>query len=344
MITIEKTFDAIFGVLVTGCVGFVGRLIYNKIKRIDAINKPLEKIYLDTDEEKYLEEISKENLEKINKIFQAQVKITGPYLNEPTIISNGYFDEINDEIKIKVKDYEKIFSERNTPNDLHAIIANKINHQDDPISLETEITDYAMVRAIREGKPSHLWPKILSGSALVFDKKTGHLILHRRSNKSATYKEHLHTIGGAFWPRTATRDGDKNSIRNTVQREVYEEINTNIEIKKDTPLFLIEEINTGFIQFLYVGCNVIDSDRLEGNAEGTYTKRSFQKIEELLSGDEKIVPSGEAAIFLWLAMGANGLGKESNFRGKKSKEIFEKVVQKRLASAQKPDVPVMEIA
>lgn len=344
MITIEKTIDAVYGVIVTGFIGFAGRLIYNKIKKIDAINKPLEKIYLDTDESKYIEEISKENLEKINKIFSNQVKITGPYLNEPEIIVNGYFDEIDDAVRIKIKNYEQVFSKRNTPNDLHAIIVKEINHEDDPIRLETKIADYAMVRAIREDKPSHLWPKILSGSALVFDNQTGHLVLHRRSDNSATYKGHLHTIGGAFWPRTTTRDGDKNSIRNTVQREVFEEINTNIEIKKNTPLFLIEEINTGFIQFLYVGCNVIDSDRLEGNAEGTYTKRSFQKIEELLNGSEKIVPSGEAAIFLWLAMGANGLGKESNFRGKKSKEIFEKVVLKRLTSDQKPDVHVTEIA
>ncbi|AVP58073.1 hypothetical protein C7H73_10630 [Pulveribacter suum] len=129
------------------------------------------------------------------------------------------------------------------------------------------------------------------------------------------------------------RDGDRGSVRNTALRETLEELNTAIAIRKETPLCLLQEVQTGFVQFVYLGCELFDSEYLKSNAEGKFTCVSFVNLADVLKGERRLVPTGEAAILMWLAMGAPGVDPDTRFSGRRPRQLFADICKERGASA-----------
>lgn len=272
-----------------------------------------------------LHSISKEDLDRINKIYKNLVRAYGPYTNQPIINENGHWQLTPTQEAIAQQFYH-FFKENNIPNDPHAAIVDALNPQDDPVVLNVKIMDYSTLKALRSESNATQWPHILSASALIVDSKNETIILHRRSEKSATYANYLHTIGGAYWPAMNGRDGDRASVLRTAQREALEEISTYLTIHKTTPLFLLEELETNFVQFVFLGCPPNDTCTLQSNAEGSFSTIKFNALKDLLlSQKQKIVPTGEAALLLWLAMGAPGTDENTKFSGDSPLQLFLKI-------------------
>lgn len=317
MLSLEKLTDPIIGLAVSSAVLWLIQKIRKKAKRM---------ALLPADEQTYT--LAPEDLQRINQRYQGQVIANGPYFHEPQIEETGPW-QLDAEQQASSENYRQHFRQNNIPNDPHAAVAHAMTVHDDPVALQVLTLDYGALKALRERLPQTDWPKVLSASVLIIDPVGEKLILHRRSAKSATYPNYLHTIGGAYWPAMDGRDGDRQSIRNTAIRETLEEINTPVVIKKQTPLCLLEEVQTGFVQFIYLGCTVYDTDYLKSNAEGKFTTVAFNKIAETLKKQNNMVPTGEAAILLWLAMGAPGTEQGTRLGSYKPRQLFLEVCRQR---------------
>lgn len=213
------------------------------------------------------------------------------------------------------------------PNDPHALVVNEVKWNDDPPLFQLRPIDFAELCVLRAAPEGHR-PRVLSANALVVCADTRSILLHRRSDTSATYPSCLHTIGGGYWPPGVDgREGDGQKIRHTAVREVYEETRATIVIKDATPKVILQELHTGFVQVAFLGC-AIDAEarrHIQHNAEGSVVWLGFDELEERLVDDPDWVPTAKAAVLAWLAMAAPGAGKNPRFGKHQPRELFEAI-------------------
>ena len=106
-------------------------------------------------------------------------------------------------------------------------------------------------------------------------------------------------------------------------REVFEESGVIVR-RYDEPICVAEEIDTGFIQYVYLGVRVTAAqfEQLSQNSEGDLVKVGFDELKPLLSDGSRWVPTGRAQVLMWLGMGAPGAGWNAKFQGQTPQEVF----------------------
>lgn len=215
-------------------------------------------------------------------------------------------------------------------NEMHALALNW--NGSDVDTIRAEICDFADVKALRE-LPAHVpasRPPVLSAGAVVVCPTERCLLLHRRSATSATYPNLLHILGGAYKPpiqhRHIDNPGDRSSLEFTMLREVFEESGLIVR-RYDEPVCVAQELDTGFIQYVYLGVRITSAQfaQLSQNSEGDLVRVSFDELKKLLAYKEEWVPTGRAQILMWLGLGAPGAGWSPRFDGKTATELFDAV-------------------
>ena len=252
-------------------------------------------------------------LVKIHRIIKRvpTVAITGRAIFSPEIVTSALERRLNLEL-----------------NEVHALASQWDGSDVDCIRAES--CDFAEVLALREQslvsrKPP---PAVLSAGAVVICPEARSLIVHRRSSTSATYPDALHILGGAYKPpvqfKHIDNPGDRSSLEFTMIREVFEE--TGLIVRRyDEPVSVAEELDTGFIQYVYLGVRITATQfgQLSQNSEGDLVKVSFDELRKVIADGNLWVPTGRAQILMWLGLGAPGSGWNAKFDGLTAQELFE---------------------
>lgn len=215
-------------------------------------------------------------------------------------------------------------------NELHAI-AERWNGDEAP-EVRANAVDFADVLALRElaGQASEM-PHVLSSGAVLICPSKRFILLHRRSSNSATYPNSLHILGGAFKPSedrgVIDVPGDRQSLEFTMIREVFEESGLIVRGYQE-PICVATEVDTGFIQFVYLGVRITETQaaELSANAEGDLVTLSFDNLVTRLSDATSWVPTGRAQVLMWLGLGAPGAGWSPRFGNMSATEAFAAVV------------------
>ena len=260
---------------------------------------------------------------ELNIFFKNEVKFFTIFENlEPEVKYCDKYtsDEISyDDILKKSRD----ITDNGFTNETHVLLKNYTDLDSSKVQLEAEYTDFSMILALRD---KNIKPEIISAGAVILDNKKEELIVHIRSEKSATYPAHYHILGGAFSPVVNEYGamGDR-SLSHTVQREIAEESNLTISINDIQSIryrTFSKELATGFIQYEYLGLTVDVNDSLTGNWEGDILPIKFSELENKLN-TLTWVPSGKAHILAWLALGAPNT---KYFTYEKARDIYESIV------------------
>lgn len=275
---------------------------------------------------------------RLNTLFTDETVIHGPYQHSPVIQGSGVIT-LPPDAQANVDKWLAHLRERDAPNDPHGILCAPVAWMDDPVRFTFQRADYAQLRALREAAAAQSGtpPQVLSANALIVCPEDRVVMLHRRSPASATYPNCLHTVGGAYWPPgTEGRSGDGNSLRRTVLREVLEETHANIALDKATPMVIMEEVRTGFVQVAYLGCVISAAMRqdIEENAEGHVVWIGYDDLERRLREDTTWVPTGKAGVLAWLAMAAPGAGHRPRFGKLSPTQLFKRLTDEPKAPAQ----------
>lgn len=196
-------------------------------------------------------------------------------------------------------------------------------------TIRAETCYFADVLALRDQAKSGKaqLPAVISAGALVICPKERSLVLHLRSATSVPYPNALHILGGAFKPPRQFKDidepGDRMSLEFTMLREVFEESGLIVR-RYDEPVCVAEELDTGFIQYVYLGVRITAAQfsQLAQNPEGDLVKMSYDDLKMRLSDPEGWVPTGRAQVLMWLGLGAPGAGWNARFAGLNAKELF----------------------
>jgi hypothetical protein len=264
---------------------------------------------------------------QINKHLEHQAVTHGPYPHEPVLVVQPRqppAPEIRDAVERK-----RAALGVASPNDPHALVTNNVAWGDDPLQFTLLPMDYAQLCVLRETGSRETLPRVLSANALIVCAERRTIMLHRRSDTSATYPGCLHTIGGGYWPPGLDgRDGDGRSLRHTVVREVHEETRVNIVVRDSIPVLALEEVQTGFIQMAFLGCTIDEEAcrHVEANKEGHVVWVGFDELEKRLLNDDDWVPTAKASVLAWLAMAAPGAGDRPRFGKKRPGDLFRTVV------------------
>lgn len=267
---------------------------------------------------------------RLNAMFENEVKIYRRYSKEPEIHIEGTVELTPEQEKFAEMKRHQI-NER-TPigaNDPHAILTHDPHWDDDPVHLHVKTLNYASVCALREpGISSNVKPEIISANALIICQETKEIVLHRRSEDSATFPGRLHTFGGAYWPSKINEKGE-DLLSHTAMREVQEESKASLNIVDNPPIMLVmKEIDTGFIQLAFIGVNISQKqvEKLRENPEGKITLVSFDDLGRRLKAERDWVPTGKVAIMAWLALNAPNSGRRVKFNGVSATKLFDQLV------------------
>ena len=262
---------------------------------------------------------------RINSCFRGRVDVLGQTAREPRLRIEGAHTLTDEQNQVAQTEKQCLLDE-NRPNDSHAILINEPLWLADPIECIAKTLDYAGVRALRaEG----FKPAILSASAVIVCRETRELLLHMRGSSVATFPNCLHTLGGAYIPGSpANVDPDRGGLRKTLIREVNEETQLSLSDEIFPPMMLCKEIDTGFVQLVFLGFGVKKNMLLQlfGNWEGTPQVVSFDKLPDLLLQPHDWVPSGKAHILAWLALGAPNAGRSPLFGTFSAGKLFDAAV------------------
>ena len=216
-------------------------------------------------------------------------------------------------------------------NELHALAVRWSGEE--VANLRVVSADFAEVLALREHARSTpaLLPNVLSAGAVLVCPAKRFVLLHRRSKGSATYPDALHILGGAYKPPkdlgVIDAPGDRDSLEFTMIREVFEESGLVVR-RYQEPICVATELDTGFVQFVYLGVRITDAQagELNANSEGDLVMLSFDDLVARLADSSVWVPTGRAQVLMWLGLGAPGAGMSPRFGGKSAKEAFSAVV------------------
>ncbi len=257
---------------------------------------------------------------------------------------------LNEEYKIDIKDKEllekmyklsKIKEKTLRHNEIQTIL-----HKDVDVTTIHNLNEidvlhlkYSYVSAIRKtitslDKYRRKSPQVITaGTLLVCPKKRQIVVQHRQDTE--THPDHYHTFGGAY-RKTEFFKGtdfnianDRNSLKFTLVREVFEE--TNIILNKDNiydEYCVVRQNDDGYIQFYSICAKITsaDMDNLQGIDEGNVVIIDFDDLEEELM-EKDWVPSGKMHILIWLAFGAPYTGYFERFGCLSAKKLYEKVIQ-----------------
>lgn len=217
-------------------------------------------------------------------------------------------------------------------NEMHAL-AIQWDGSREALAIGAETCDFAALEAMREiaRKRNTPLPQPISADALLVCASERKLILHHRNPESATYPSVRHILGGAFKPPQCVPPfnipGDRDSLEFTMIREVFEEAGIIVRPYAE-PICVAKEVNTGFIQYIYLGIRVTKSEfaRLRENPEGDLDLLSFDNLPKKLHLAQEWCDSGRAHVLLWLSLGAPGAGLFPKFNGLTPRALFDQVV------------------
>lgn len=201
-------------------------------------------------------------------------------------------------------------------------------------SIRATTCDFAEVLALRQHaeRDPHLLSRVLSSGAVVICPSARCILLHRRSEQSATYPNALHILGGAFKPPVQYKHidspGDRSSLEFTMVREVFEESGLIVR-RYSEPICVMEELDTGFIQYVHLGVRVTKEQfaQLSQNSEGDLIRLSYDELRHELMNEAQWVPTGRAQVLMWLGLGAPGAGWQARFDKRTAKEVFDSLVR-----------------
>ena len=278
-------------------------------------------------------QLKKESLHAIDRVnglinrSNALVKIHRVVKRVPSVTVQGAA-EIPPEVGIRALSLRQTLE----LNEMHALAKNWDGADVDTI--RAEICDFAEINALRELPPHNRAsrPAVISAGAVVVCPTERCLLLHRRSATSATYPGVLHILGGAYKPpiqlRHIDNPGDRSSLEFTMLREVFEESGLIVR-RYDEPVCVAQELDTGFIQYVYLGVRVTSAQfgQLSQNSEGDLVRTSFDDLKNLLANKEDWVPTGRAQILMWLGLGAPGAGWNPRFGSKSAAELFDAITE-----------------
>jgi hypothetical protein len=266
-------------------------------------------------------------LPRLNERLRGEAEVFGPYQHEPEIHIDGAVVLTQAQADFAARERAKLGGQR--PNDPHAILDREPHWSDDPLSLHVRTLDFASAMALRDPalNPDPR-PQILSANLVLVCPETREVILHRRAEDSATYPSALHTFGGAYWPPGVEgRVGDRRRLSATALREVNEETEAALGVE-DEPMIVLRELRTGFVQLAFVGValSARKAQRLRPNREGSITRIAFDELPRVLLQEKNWVPTGQAALLAWLAMGAPNAGSKPTFAGMSPAAVFDRIV------------------
>ncbi|MDO9365793.1 MAG: hypothetical protein Q7T58_05580 [Methylotenera sp.] len=245
---------------------------------------------------------------------------------------------INDLPKVRVKGLAEFDEELNglankhlskiELNEVHGLVSGWDGIETTELNVQT--TDFAHVQAMRERGER---PKILSAGAVLVCPEKRCILVHKRSESSATYPDRLHILGGGYKPPVMysriDNPGDRSSLEFTMIREVFEESGLILR-RYHEPIAVAQELDTGFIQYVYLGVRVtaLQYEQLEANSEGRLLPVGFDELVTKLKDSDIWVPTGRAHILIWLGLGAPGAGLFSaRFDGKTAREAFDEATK-----------------
>jgi hypothetical protein len=265
--------------------------------------------------------------------LHGRVRVFGITPSLPTVRVEGAY-ELAPELR-KEADEERRRIAGKQPNDPHAILAGEPVWTDNPVVFTARTLEFADVTVLRRAGQR---PPVLSADAVIFCAETRELVLHRRSDTSATFPGALHVIGGAYIPASSGREADRHNLFDTARREAFEETRATLAWDDPPALLLSHELDTGFIQVALLGVNISAKhvETLEGSLEGSITRVSFadlpHRLREECAPDAHAVhrgwvPSGKAHVLAWLALGAPGMKKPPKFGGLSPVALFDLCVR-----------------
>jgi hypothetical protein len=271
---------------------------------------------------------------RLNNEFEGRARLFGITPSLPTVRVTGRYPLTPEQTAFARAERKRLGGKQ--PNDPHAILAKTPVWTDNPVVFEVQTLDFAEVSALRHEK---LLPQVISANAVICCAQTQEIVLHRRSEKSATYPGALHVIGGAYIPPGVDgREADRQNLFDTARREVFEESRVGLTWDDQPALLLAQELDTGFIQLGLLAVNVSPAQvaALEHSIEGDATRVKFADLHHVLRTElapdphtphSGWVPTGKAHVLAWLALGAPGAGKKPRFGNLGPVELFDLFVR-----------------
>lgn len=255
-------------------------------------------------------------VKKLNML--PDVKIYGTTDSIPEIKIDGDY-KIDKKYRTEIEKCRKTLAQ----NDTQAVVLEVPDIDTVPLVFNAKKLRYAAVKVLRTLGNN---PYVLSSNAVLVCPERNLLIVDRRSSATDTYNSKFHTLGGAF---EVNRDSANFKIN--AMREITEESGVPSSIRHDIPILISEEISTKFIQIVFLGAVVSESElkNLTASWESEkLVKLPFDKLEEYLVNEDLYswVPTGKAHILAWLAFGAPGCNGKATFNGKRPEELFLEVV------------------
>lgn len=270
---------------------------------------------------------------RLTSEFHGRVRVFGITPSLPTVRVEGAY-ELPPELRDQA-DEERRRMAGTQPNDPHAILTGEPVWTDNPVVFTARTMDFADVSVLRR---AGTLPPLLSADAVIFCAETQELVLHRRSDSSATFPGGLHVIGGAYIPASPGREADRHNLIDTARREAFEETRATLVWDEPPALLLSQEMETGFVQVALLGVNISARhiQTLENSTEGSITRVSFADLPHRLRDEcaadahaihRGWVPSGKAHVLAWLALGAPGMKKQPRFGNLSPVALFDLCVR-----------------
>ncbi len=269
-------------------------------------------------------------LERLRSYFAGEVEIFNIVTREPEIKVLGPYNLPPSLQKLVARKRREIRAEEKA-NEPHAILVNHPKWLQEHITLEVQTLDFAKLRALRDKDKGKQRPQILSANAVIICNETKEIILQERSKHVDTEMNKVHTLGGAFWPKSSERftdEFDHGKLTRTAAREISEETELQINLEKPPPLLLSKEVSTGFIQMVLLGVNIPKSQlpKIKDNWEGRTLRIPFKELPELLINTPNWVLTGKAHVLAWLGCDAPGAKRLTRFGKLTPHQLFNLIV------------------
>ncbi|MCL1095853.1 hypothetical protein [Shewanella kaireitica] len=311
------------GLIIIAVVGFVGSLItiYDKKKTMRFRFKRGRKSY----EKDFLRVKNKLNsFDFIN----AQVLICqGPHIQPPVLINEGAFVLPKNSLKKLSNLKGRELKNAKRPNDPCAVLPEKLNWEDNPLTLRFKSIWYSELCALREDKNTPT-PTLITANAVLYSEDEQCLLVHRRSGLSDLFPNTLSSFGGAFMPN-GLGDRFDSDLLATVQREVSEESSLWTQISQDnTPSVVINEHSMNSLEVTYLGVNISKEQlaKMDPNWEGSLVKLRFDELGDELADVSAWVITGWVSILLWLSTGIPNSQSQIKFSGKAPIELCDEII------------------